>query len=212
MKNISTKKIVTLALAALVFVSQILTMFSFNGEAYAEAVTELNSGDGLDLALDREVLIAKPDEAGIIEANKRKPILEAEERKAQERLNSIKNLTAFLKAKKSPVASEAYATQIIDLAAANNADYKIIVAIMGVESGFCRATFKIKGANSHNCFGYLNGVTYGNFTDALNSLVPKISRQYAVRYGWNFEALAKAYGQIGWEKTSRDMRIYANAL
>jgi hypothetical protein len=55
-------------------------------------------------------------------------------------------------------------------------------------------------------------VKYTSFTDAFNSLVPKIAVQYANRYGWDFVSLAKAYGQLGWEKTSADMLRYANAL
>jgi hypothetical protein len=55
-------------------------------------------------------------------------------------------------------------------------------------------------------------VTYSSFKDAFNNLIPKIAKQYANKYGWDFESLAKAYGQIGWEKTSSDMLYFANQL
>ncbi|KXK26407.1 MAG: hypothetical protein TR69_WS6001000410 [candidate division WS6 bacterium OLB20] len=135
-----------------------------------------------------------------------------EERKAEEerrrvaRENTINNLVNYLRRNGSPIATYDYAAQIVDLSAANGADYKVVVAIMGVESGFCRASFW------HNCFGYLNGVKYSSYTSALNDLVPKVSRQYAARYGWNFEALAKAYGQHEWERTSANMRWFASRI
>lgn len=187
------------------------TVFSFNHNTHAEPIPTPNKV-GLDLSVDHSQLIAEPNRQAIDEAMQLKPQLEDQERKAEIRAKQISGLVVYLKKQKSPVATEAYAAQIIDLAQANNADYRIIVAIMGAESGFCRAPFKISGANSHNCFGYLNGVTYDSFTSAFNSLVPKISKQYAVRYGWDFEALAKAYGQHGWEKTSAFMYRIASSL
>lgn len=129
-----------------------------------------------------------------------------EERKRIERENTINNLVNYLARNGSPIATYEYAAMIVDLSAANGADYRVVVAIMGVESGFCRASFW------HNCFGYLNGVRYSSYYDAFSDLVPKVSRQYAARYGWNFEALAKAYGQHEWERTSANMRWFASRI
>lgn len=211
--NVSSKlrkSILAIILIALI-VLQVGTFFSFNQQTYAESLPGPVKV-GLDLDTNYSALLPTPDPVSLQAAMELKPKIEEQERKAAIRAKQISGLVAFLKRQKSPVATEAYAAQIIDLAQANGADYRIVVAIMGVESGFCRAPFKINGANSHNCFGYLNKVTYSSFSNAFNDLVPKISRQYANRFGWNFEGLAKAYGQFGWEKTSADMLRYASSL
>lgn len=200
-----------LALLIVLVILQISSIFSFNQQTHAEAIP-LPSKIGLDLEIDHAQFIDAPDSDVINEVMLLKPQLEEQERKAEIRAEQIAGLVVYLKKQKSPVATDAYAAQIIDLSQDNGADYRVVVAIMGVESGFCRAPFKIAGANSHNCFGYLNKVTYDSFTSAFNSLIPKISKQYAVRYGWNFEALAQAYGQHGWEKTSADMYRIASSL
>ncbi len=115
-------------------------------------------------------------------------------------------LTNYLRAKKSPIAEYKYARQIISLARANGGDYRIIIAISGIESGFCRANYK-----KYNCFGYLNGVQYPNYTAALERLVPRITREYANKYGTNFEALAKAYGMLNFTyHAPRMARIYSD--
>lgn len=119
----------------------------------------------------------------------------------------VERLVAFLRRQGSPVASYAYAKQIIDLSRANGADYRIIVAISGIESGFCRVNYK-----GYNCFGYLNGVRYGSYTQAFNALVPAIARQYARPYGTNFEALAKAYGMHNYTYHAGRMHAFYSAL
>lgn len=169
------------------------------------------SFNGLDLEYNKNVLVPAVNEDEIKVVNEQKTLLLEKERVAQIRQDKINGLVKFLKKWGSPVATNEYAAQIIDLSEKNHADYKIIVAIMGVESGFCRVPVK-KNGTTYNCFGYLNGVKYQSFTAAFNDLVPKISKQYANKYGWNFEALAKAYGQMGWEKTSHDMAMFANGI
>ncbi len=165
----------------------------------------------LRLSYSHNQLLSKATLAEVQEALAIKPILEAQEKLEKERNDKIERLLNFLKKQKSPVATREYSAQIIDLAEANGADFRIIVAIMGVESGFCRVPLK-KNGNTYNCFGYLNGVKYASFTDAFNNLVPKISVQYAKRYGWDFVSLAKAYGQHSWEKTSKYMLNWANSI
>lgn len=202
-----TKTILTGVILLILASIQIVTLFSFNQQTYADNVNN-SAANGLILGVNNESLISQPDATQIAAAMVQKPIQEEQERKAQERQNHIDGLVKFLKGQGSPIASADYAAQIIDLATANGADYRVVVAIMGVESGFCRAPI----GTTHNCFGYLNHVKYGSFTAALNDLVPKVSRQYAARFGWNFTSLAKAYGQIEWEKTSADMYHYASSL
>lgn len=101
----------------------------------------------------------------------------------------VAKLESFFKRYKAPIANSTYAEQIIRLSEKSGADYKVVVAIMGVESGFCIAPYK-----KYNCFGYLNGVQYTSFSHAFEDLVPKVSRQYAKPYGTNFSAMLKAYG------------------
>jgi hypothetical protein len=107
------------------------------------------------------------------------------------RQKRIDSLLKLLKSVGSPVATEHYAAYIIDLSVSVNADYRVIVAIMGTESGYCKHPL------GYNCFGYLNGVKYASFDDAFSRLIPKIGKQYVIKYGWNFEGFTKAYGQLG---------------
>jgi len=129
-----------------------------------------------------------------------------EEKRLKEREDKINRTIAFLKKEHSPVANYEIASIIVDEAAANNADFRVIIAIMGVESGFCKASFY------HNCFGYLNGAKYSSYTTAFQDLVPKISRQYAAKYGWDFVSLAKAYGQHNYTYHAANMRAWAGQI
>lgn len=119
----------------------------------------------------------------------------------------INRLVSFLRKQGSPVASNYYADLIISLSEGSGADYRIIVSIMGVESGFCSANYK-----KYNCFGYLNGVQYANFEQAFRSLIPAIAKQYAIPYGTNFEAMLSAYGVHEIDYHSGRMRYYYNSL
>ncbi len=177
----------------------------------AQSANIIPQKSSLRLSYSHNELLTKATLDEVQEALAIKPILEAQEKVEKERNDKIERLLNFLKKQKSPVATREYSAQIIDLAEANGADFRIIVAIMGVESGFCRVPLK-KNGNTYNCFGYLNGVKYASFTDAFNNLVPKISVQYAKKYGWDFVSLAKAYGQHSWEKTSKYMYNWASSI
>jgi hypothetical protein len=133
--------------------------------------------------------------------------LEGKYKKLKEKETKITRLVSYLKRQGSPVATYGYAKQIIDTAEANGADYRIVVAIMGVESGFCRVNVL-----KYNCFGYLNKVQYSGYSEAFSKLVPRISREYAKPYGTNFKALAKAYGMINFEYHSGRLATFYNAL
>lgn len=129
--------------------------------------------------------------------------IEARRKSLEDKINRT---LAYLKRVGSPVANEEIATMIVDLSDANNADYRVLLAIMTIESGSCRQSF------SYNCFGYLNGVKYTSFQAAFQDLVPKVSRQYAAKYGWDFVALSRAYGQHNWELHSKNMLKVANSI
>ena len=128
---------------------------------------------------------------------------------AQTRQKRIDKLVEYLASVHSPIATEHYATLIMDLAEANNVDYRIVVALMGTESGWCKAPIH------YNCFGYLNGVEYESFDDAFNHLIPKIAQQYWVRYGWDLVGFIMDYGRIDQEYAIRyagNMRAIINKL
>ena len=191
------------------FIFSLVTILAITNIVQAANIIPQRSS--LRLTYSHNELLTKATLDEIQEALAIKPILEAQEKVEKERNDKIERLLNFLKKQKSPVATREYSAQIIDLAEANRADFRIIVAIMGVESGFCRVPLK-KNGNTYNCFGYLNGVKYASFTDAFNNLVPKISVQYANKYGWDFVSLAKAYGQHSWEKTSKYMYNWASSI
>lgn len=189
----------------------LLQLSTILGVSYVFGANLFPAKSVLNLDYSHDVLLTKATLEEVQEALAIEPILAEQERIERERDAKIERLLNFLKKQKSPVATREYASQIIDLADANNADFRIIVAIMGVESGFCRVPVK-KNGNTFNCFGYLNGVKYASFEDAFNNLIPKIAVQYANKYGWDFVSLAKAYGQHSWEKTSKYMYNWASSI
>lgn len=154
--------------------------------------------------------IPAPSEQKATEANLRYKVETekkiAAEKARKEREDKINRVVAFLQKQNSPVANYEIASIIVDESAANGADFRVVVAISGIESGFCNASFW------YNCFGYLNGVKYSSYLSAFKDIVPKVARQYAAPYGWNFEALAKAYGMINWQYHSANLYYYASSI
>lgn len=168
--------------------------------------------NGLDLTFDHTLFLFKPAYEEIIAINEKKIQLEEQERLQKIKEEKIAKILNLLSKNGSPVAGREYAEQLIDLSEHENSDYRILIAIMGLESGFCRAPYIKNGVNTHNCFGYINGVVYSSFKEAFDNLVPKICRQYVNRYGWDFEALARAYGQAEWQQNANYLRNYASVL
>ncbi|KKQ36123.1 MAG: hypothetical protein US52_C0008G0022 [candidate division WS6 bacterium GW2011_GWA2_37_6] len=118
----------------------------------------------------------------------------------QDHINRINN---FLIRKRSPVANTNIAEILYDLSVQYGGDYKTLLAITGVESGFCAASF------SYNCFGFLNGKKYGSYEQAFRDIVPKVIKNYLHRYGsTNFVSIAKSYGMVNWEKGSSNLAMY----
>lgn len=152
-----------------------------------------------------ELNLTSLKEAEYKKAEEAKRIAELE-RLQELRQEHVDRILDFLISKRSPVANEEIAGIIYDQTQIYDADYKIILAIMGVESGFCAQSF------NYNCFGYLNGVKYASFPDAFRDIVPKVASQYVIVYGTDFVALAKAYGIINWEKGSANLSMYYNQI
>ena len=131
--------------------------------------------------------------------------LEAIKKAAAEKAEHVNRINAFLTKQHSPVANTAIAGMLYDYYKSTGTDYKILLAISGVESGFCNASF------NYNCFGYLNGAKYSSYENAFTDLIPKVGSQYAAKYGTNFEALAKAYGMLN-ENCPEYLRGYYNSI
>lgn len=130
----------------------------------------------------------------------------AEAKRQAEIQSKVDRTLAYLNKRRSPVANETIARIIVEEAEANSADFRVILAIMTIESSACSQSFW------YNCFGYLNGVRYSSYEQAFRDIVPKVSRQYAARYGWDFESLSRAYGQHNWQHHSKNMRAVANSI
>jgi hypothetical protein len=194
------------------FILALLPFFIIDNKQVDSNSEGSSNVNGLDLNFDQSIFLTKPSYEEILLLNKQKIVLDEQARLTKIREDKISRMLRLFSINKSPLATRAYAEQILNLSEQNDADHRIIIAIMGVESGFCKVPMRKNGVSTYNCFGYLNGVTYSSFKDAFNNLIPKISKQYANKYGWDFESLAKAYGQIGWEETSANMRYFASQL
>ena len=92
-------------------------------------------------------------------------------------------LKKFLEQKNSPLAD--YADVVVGEADKYGMDYRLVVGIAGVESGYCRITTQIVEApskESHNCWGW--GKNGNNFTvfsgwdDAIKTITRGIARGY----------------------------------
>lgn len=211
-KNKITGLAIKLAGFIMVFSLALLSFLVIDNKNIDSKSEGSSNVNGLDLNFDHSIFLVKPSYDEILSLNKQKILLDEQARLLKIREDKLSRILSLLSRNKSPVATREYAVQILNLAEQNDSDHRVIIAIMGVESGFCKAPVRKSGASTYNCFGYLNGVTYPSFTVAFDNLIPKIARQYANKYGWDFVSLAKAYGQIGWEKTSSDMLYFANQL
>ncbi len=83
---------------------------------------------------------------------------------------------------------EPYAEILVDQSIACGGDYRILIGIAGSESGLGRSNYKL-----YNPFGYLDGVQYGSYEEALTILSCKISTQHISKCGTDIYCLAKRY-------------------
>ncbi len=77
---------------------------------------------------------------------------------------------------------------IVEQADACNGDWKIILAIAGNESGFGKLPVKL-----YNPFGYLDGVQYSSWEDALTSISCKISQRFIEPCNKSLTCIVKTY-------------------
>lgn len=90
---------------------------------------------------------------------------------AARRQAAINRVQAFMRSYGSPLVE--YAPIIVDQAQACGGNYRILVGIAGSESGLGRINYKL-----YNPYGYLNGVQYSGFEEALTVLSCRISQQF----------------------------------
>lgn len=128
------------------------------------------------------------------------------QRKLAIRQGHINRINSFLIRKHSPIANTDIPALIFDLSEKYSADYRLLLAITGVESGFCAQAFH------YNCFGFINGRHYAGYTDAFTDLIPKVAARYTNVYGTNFVALAKVYGMVNWEKGAANLSMYYHQI
>lgn len=89
------------------------------------------------------------------------------------RLKKIRN---FLLKYNSPLVP--YSNDIISLADQYQIDYRLVVAISGVESTFCHAI----PYNSYNCWGWKNGDhSFKNYSEAIEIVSRTLGKNYVKR-------------------------------
>ncbi len=188
------------------FVSFVLLIFT--------SIHIFAAGENLDAQVytEKGSLIQLPvfDSEAIQNANVRKEKerqeLAEKQRQRESREGHIAGINTYLSTKKSPIANTDVAGILYDSAMEADTDYRILLALIGVESGFCAQDYYF------NCFGYLNGAKYSSFEQAFKDITPKVAKEYAARYGTNFAALAQAYGIVNWQKGAHNLNLYYSQI
>lgn len=169
--------IVTLLTLPLVFGLYFLTSFTKDQLNQAEAKTySLRNEAGSSVIL--------PEIRQEIETKRFQKISEIEEQVLAEKTAKIEALLARYN---SPMAG--LGRLMINRSTECGGDYKIVVAIAGNESGFGRIPYKL-----YNPFGYLDGVQYAGFEDAVNQISCKISKEFLKPCNNNLECVIRTYG------------------
>ncbi|MBN1915634.1 glucosaminidase domain-containing protein [Candidatus Dojkabacteria bacterium] len=130
-------------------------------------------------------------------------IKKEQERLRRERQIKIDRLAGYLGKVKSPMAD--YANIIVEKAESCGADYKIIVAIAGNESGYGRIAYK-----EYNPYGYLNKVQYTGWDTSLSDLTCKVAK-YTNKYS-DIYTLGKAYGAHNPEQWAKNINWHLSQI
>lgn len=112
--------------------------------------------------------------------------LTEQEVNAARRQQAIDRVQAFMRSYGSVLVP--YAHIIVDQAQACGGSYRILVGIAGSESGLGRINVK-----TYNPYGYLDGVQYSSFEEALTVLSCKISQQFLQKCGEDLNCLVRRY-------------------
>lgn len=105
----------------------------------------------------------------------------------------------------SPLNSE----KLIQISESNNIDYRLLVAIAGVESGFCRnGQFP---SSSHNCFGWggTHLIHFSSYEEAYEHIGKSLARHYELS---DIDSIAKKYNPGSWEDWSGKVRLFIKKI
>lgn len=189
----SNKKVLILIIAANCLIA-ITTLFLLGGDK-ADAFDQIE----IEGEISHKVLAQNESKSYNYSPSSELPALNEaliENAKARESQQAqIDHLYSFLYRQNPGVFSRSIVSIIVQESNRYGADYRIVAAIMGKESGYCNANYKL-----YNCFGFLNGVQYGSFEEAFRNLTPQIARIVA-RHGWNTMGIANEYRPVdrkGW--------------
>jgi hypothetical protein len=127
--------------------------------------------------------------------------------KEQKISEAIVSVEALFDAYNSPMAG--LGETIVRRADECGGDYKLLVAIAGNESGFGRIPYKL-----YNPFGYLDGVQYSSWYEAVNYLSCKISVQHLAPCNNDVACVVVRYGgsDTDREKWIRNIQWFMNQL
>lgn len=126
-----------------------------------------------------------------------------EERKRKEQKEKADRLAVYLSSIGSPMAE--HSLVIIQETEKCGADYKIIVAIAGNESGYGKVSYKL-----YNPFGYLNGVQYPGWEIALQDLTCKVAK-FTNKYT-DIYTLGKIYGAHNPEQWAKNINWHLSRI
>lgn len=118
----------------------------------------------------------------------------------------VKRIKNFLLKYNSPITD--YAQSIVSLADQYQIDYRLVVAISGVESTFCKAI----PYNSYNCWGWKNGNhSFQSYPDALEIVSRTLGKNYYKKGFDTPETIAPIYAppSSAW---AGNVRFFMNLL
>ncbi|MEI7604260.1 MAG: hypothetical protein WCJ19_04535 [bacterium] len=101
----------------------------------------------------------------------------AEQAKIARLQNQANEIDGFLTSKNSPLAG--YGMKIAELAESYGVPARLMVAISGVESGFCRVNFR-----DFNCWGWFTSQRFSSYDESLDQYFDYLANFYYAR-GYN---------------------------
>ena len=157
-------------------------------------------------ALSSELPLPDAEEIEEAEAIKieQERIKAEEERLRKLRQTKIDKLQGYLASIGSPMAP--YAFVVIDETEKCGADYRLITAIAGNESGYGRVPYKL-----YNPYGFLNDTQYSGWEQALGVLTCKVAN-YTNKYGSNLVTLGKVYGAHNYEQWAKNINWHLSRI
>lgn len=150
------------------------------------------------------LLLPAPARAGSVPVAGTSGMLSAYNRTKTDQRDS--RLRRFLSKYNSPLIS--YSKFIVLLADKYEIDWRLVTAIAGVESTFCRAI----PYNSYNCWGWKNGKhAFSGYTEALEKVSKTLGTRYYGRGLDTPEAIAPVYAPPS-STWARNVRFFMNRI